>query len=393
MAHVFKRGKIWYIRYKDESNLWQYKSCGKDAKRTDADYLAREYSAKELNRHHECPVRILSTNLEQALIQFRDTVIPRSSTGIEKQESSIRREKSSVTNIITFVQKEKLLHFKSFDKRSALLFMDSRRAEGMQPKTLREDRRLLRKFFKWALKQHYCGVDPTEEIIVPKPTKNNPRFFSKEELRNIFKMAQEPYCSIFKFLFLTGLRAGELCNLEWRDYNREECILTIRIVAADKKNRTPGNKTKREATIPLSKDALTILDQRKAAGDSDRFIFLNHAGNRLDDDNLYRNLMPVLEKAHINGACVHTFRHTFASHLVIAGVSIYIVRDLLRHASVQETEIYAHLSKDSTKTAVGLLSIAKLNDNMDGQRVPSIQDAVNTLSSLTDNTGQHTFAA
>jgi integrase len=70
--------------------------------------------------------------------------------------------------------------------------------------------------------------------------------------------------------------------------------------------------------------------------------------------------MPILDAANIKNTKPHTFRHTFASHLVIMGVSIYVVKELLRHASVKETEVYAHLSRESTRTAVKKLSIASL---------------------------------
>lgn len=359
MAYAVKRKSIWYIRYKDETNKWHYVSCGKDANKSDADYLAKEYGARELNRHHKAPVRIVTCNLEQALILFRDTVVPRSTIGIDKQQSSIRREQATVNNFIAFVHERHLEQFRAFDKDMAQEFMDKRVAQGMSAKTRREERRQLRKFFKWAIKQNYCTENPTEEIAAPKLPEKKPRFFSMEELKKIFELAREPYRLIFMFLYLTGLRTGELCNLEWRDYNRELRTLTIRVIAADKKKRTPGNKTKREETIPLCDAALDILDQRKAANDSARFVFLNHAGNRLDDDNIYRNLMPILDKLKINDASPHTFRHTFASHLVIAGVSIYVVKELLRHASVEETEIYAHLAKDTTSAAV-----EKLNGKM-----------------------------
>lgn len=173
------------------------------------------------------------------------------------------------------------------------------------------------------------------------------------------------------FLFLTGLRTGELCNLEWRDYNKDLRTLTIRIVSADRKKRTPGNKCKREETIPLSDDAINILEDRKRANDSPTFIFLNHAGHRLDNDNIYRNLQPVLKEANIKNAKPHTFRHSFASHLVIMGVSIYIVKELLRHASVKETEIYAHLSKETTQNAVKKLTLASLKTSVTGEDTSS----------------------
>lgn len=357
MAYAVKRNKVWYVRYKDEKNIWQYKSCGKEATRSDADYLAGTYTAKELNRHHRVPVRMIQTDLDKALENFRDKILPKSNLGIDKQDSSINREKASINNFIEFVHDRGLFHFKSFDKEMAQAYMDYRKGMGMSVKTRREERRLWRKFFKWALKLNYCPEDPTVDLVAPKLEKKKPRFFSEEELIAIFHLAREPYRSVFMFLFLTGLRTGELCNLEWRDYNRKNRILTIRIVAANKKNRTPGNKTKREETIPINDSADKILQERKAAMESDQFIFLNHIGNRLDDDNIYKNLIKILNKLKIYDASPHTFRHTFASHLAIAGVSIYVIKELLRHASVKETEIYAHLSKDSTRLAVDKLDV------------------------------------
>lgn len=82
---------------------------------------------------------------------------------------------------------------------------------------------------------------------------------------------------------------------------------------------------------------------------------------------MYRNLKRILTKLEIADGCVHTFRHTFASYLVIQGVSIYIVRDLLRHASVKETEIYAHLSKESKRNAVNLLKGIKPSNTVEFQ--------------------------
>jgi integrase len=213
MAHAFKRKGIWYIRYKDEIGKWNTKSCSKDANKTDADYLAREYSAKELNRHHKAPDRIVTSNLEQALILFRDTVVPRSTMGIDKHQSSIRREQATVNNIIAFVHEKYLEQFSAFDKDMAQTFLDKRAAEGMSDKTRREERRQLRKFFKWAIKQNYCAENPTDEIVAPKLTKKNPRFFSMEELKKIFEMARGPCRLVFMFLYLTGLRTGELCTL------------------------------------------------------------------------------------------------------------------------------------------------------------------------------------
>jgi integrase len=76
------------------------------------------------------------------------------------------------------------------------------------------------------------------ELPLPKLETKKPRYFSEEELSNIFAEAIEPYRTIFKFLYLTGLRIGELENLEWLDFNERQRYITIRV--------TDKNKTKRE---------------------------------------------------------------------------------------------------------------------------------------------------
>ena len=355
MAYLLKRKKIWYVRYKNEQNKWRYKSCGKSATKAEADYLARKYSAMELNRHHRAPVRIIKTDLPSSMITFTKEVIPRSVLGIDKQESSIRKEKAALNNFIEYCEEQGINHFKLFDRNVIQYYLDHRQMLGRSANTRKEELRLIKKFIKWAQKKSFFIDDPDEGIIIPKPKGKKPRFFSEKELQQIFSHAKEPYRSIFMFLYLTGLRTGDLTNLEWRDYNEKTRILTIRVVEANKKERKPGNKTKREGTIPINDATHEILMNRKAAGESDLHVFLNHAGNRLDNENIYRNLLPILDTLKIHDASPHTFRHTFASHMVIAGVSIYIVRNLLRHSSVRETEIYSHLSKESTRAAVDVI--------------------------------------
>jgi integrase len=119
---------------------------------------------------------------------------------------------------------------------------------------------------------------------------------------------------------LTGLREGELCNLKWSDYVESEKFIVIRVME--------GNKTKREGKVPLSPDAVSILTEQRdnrQSPDSYIYIFTNDHGFKLDNANIYRHLKVIAKNEKILDAKVHTFRHTCASHLVIKGVSLYIV--------------------------------------------------------------------
>jgi site-specific recombinase XerD len=242
----------------------------------------------------------------------------------KKQESSIKREQAVVDNFQKYLETNKITQFKELNQElmdDYFLERESngngKRGNGIKERTKREEIRVIRNFFKWTIKLHIYHEDLTSHIIPPESPEVNPRFFSEEELKIIFESSEDPYQNVFMFLYLTGLRTGELANLEWSDFNKNLKLLTIRIVSQDKKQRTPGNKKKSEKTLPLSSDALNILDNQKTKVNGNRYIFLNHYGNRLDNDNIYRYLKRVLKRLNINNAHPHTFRHTFASHLGI----------------------------------------------------------------------------
>lgn len=222
--------------------------------------------------------------------------------------------------------------------------------------TITKHRQILINFFDWSIARTYSVESPMGLIRNPKREMKAPRFFSMEELDVIFAESKSPYTDIFKFLYLTGLRIGELGNAEITHFIESTKSLRIPILE--------GNKTKRECMQPLNKDAILIIKRQEKyreqfeTPDARKYIFVNSEGTKLDDANIYRNLSTVLSRCKIQDASPHTFRHTCASHLVIKGVSLYIVRDVLRHASIRETEIYAHLSREAIRGAIALLTVS-----------------------------------
>jgi len=350
MAYVDRRNNIYYIRYKDSAGKWKRKSCGKNMTKREAEYLAKQYSAKELNYYHKAPIRVLNESIFDALNEFRDKVLGRE----HKSINSIQREQTVLDNFRAYLNNAQV---KRFDEVNANEYFDARKASGAAPKTLKEEKRVLSKFYRFAISSHYTEINPVAEVVTPKLVQKHPRFFSKEELDQIYAASKEPYKSIFQFMANTGLRSGEIANLQWNDWNRELNKLTIRIVEGDRKERRAGNKTKREGMIPLNTKAVDILKALEAEKRHPQYIFTNGIGNQIDNDNIYRVFKPILRKLSINDGTVHTFRHTFASHLAIKGISLYVIKELLRHKSIKETEIYAHLSNEATAKAVSMLNL------------------------------------
>ncbi|MHA6196569.1 phage integrase [Pseudomonas wadenswilerensis] len=145
--------------------------------------------------------------------------------------------------------------------------------------------------------------------------------------------------------FNTGIRRGELFNLEWSRVNFSAKVITI-----------IGGTTKTIETrhIPLNKEALeTLQDWHKQSGKKSGYVFPSADGGRLED--VKSSWLGLLERAEITGFRWHDMRHDFASRLVMAGVPLNTVRDLLGHSDIKMTLRYAHLAPDSKAAAVELI--------------------------------------
>lgn len=136
----------------------------------------------------------------------------------------------------------------------------------------------------------------------------------------------------------TGLRRGELTQITWGDVDLRAKVLTVRAGYA---------KSGKERHVPLNKEALAVLKQWHKSRPEGRLFpvaQINTAWERLMTD------------AKITNFRFHDCRHDFASRLVMAGVSLAVVRDLLGHGSIEMTERYAHLAPEQGARAVELLT-------------------------------------
>lgn len=367
MATKFRRAGNWYIKTKDPATgSWISVACGPQATAVDAETIRKNYDAIELNAKHNTAIRGVQRSITEAFIEFRDIVLLRSNIGRTKAPNTLRRERVVVDNFQRYLTENNIRqNFETITEDIIQTYFDilsNGSPDGIQnvpksAKTRREERRILSKFFDWAVSKHYCKSNPVLKIVNPKRDAKRPRFFSDDELKYIFEKSNQPYKNIFKFLYLTGIRVGELQNAQRWDYIEAKQLLLIRMM--------DGNKTKREETVPLNKSAIEILksqlewNMRFDTQDSKKFLFVNTLGTQLDNGNIYRALSRILnsKERKIANASPHTFRHTCASHLVIKGVSLYVVKEILRHASIKETEVYAHLSKEAIHDQIEKLSI------------------------------------
>lgn len=143
----------------------------------------------------------------------------------------------------------------------------------------------------------------------------------------------------------TGMRRGELFDLEWHHVNFEQKVITIAAETA---------KTSKSRYIPLSPIAMMVLKnwQRQAPTISGR-VFPSDSGGRLDHVN--RSWASILKLAEIFSFRWHDMRHDFASKLVMRGVPLNTVRELCGHSELNTTLRYAHLAPDHKASAIALI--------------------------------------
>jgi len=199
------------------------------------------------------------------------------------------------------------------------------------------DFRALRAMFNWAMRHRYISENPCRGIPEVKTPRGLVRFLEKEEVVKLLRAAKGTH--LFPLVATathTGLRQKELIFLEWEDFDWKRNLIYLR----NKPDKGMTLKTYQERAVPLRRQLKEILlPYRKDHG----WCFLNAKGKQYTW-GLERNFNEIRDKAGIPDCTIKTLRHTFASHLVMAGVSIFKVSQWLGHASVKTTMIYAHLS-------------------------------------------------
>jgi len=143
----------------------------------------------------------------------------------------------------------------------------------------------------------------------------------------------------------TGVRRGELFGLEWRDIDFDRSVITVRAATA---------KSGKQRHIPMNATVRTTLTGWRKQTTSTSLVFRSSTGGPFD--NVNKAWKAVLKEAGLHGAFRwHDQRHDFASKLVMRGVDLYVVKELLGHASIMMTEKYAHLAPVQKRAAVEML--------------------------------------
>ncbi len=207
----------------------------------------------------------------------------------------------------------------------------------------------LRSFYTYCIIEQIVTVNPTALLETPKQKRLLPDTLSFEEIESIIaqidlsKPEGGRNKAILETLYSCGLRVTELVNL------RISCLYMdigfIRVIG----------KGDKERLVPIGSDAIKYINMYKneirvhiaiKPGQED-YLFLNRRGSKLTRVMIFIMLKALAKKAGIvKSISPHTFRHSFATHLVEGGADLRAVQEMLGHESITTTEIYTHLDRE-----------------------------------------------
>ena len=221
---------------------------------------------------------------------------------------------------------------------------------GKSPATITRCTASLKSFYAYMLGRGAVKTNPAKNIAALKVERKCPEILTSKEVELFL---EQPKCvdekgyrdhAMLELLYATGIRVSELIGLDVGDVNLAGGFIRCR------------SKT-RERIIPLYrtaikalKDYITDIRPRIISGPDEQALFVNMNGGRMSRQGFWKIIKYYQEKAEISKDITpHTLRHSFAVHLLENGADLRSIQEMLGHADISSTQIYAHIIKKHLK--------------------------------------------
>jgi integrase/recombinase XerD len=207
----------------------------------------------------------------------------------------------------------------------------------------------IKSFFKYCLLEQICTINPTTLLPSPKTRRKLPDVLSFEEIEKVIAQIDLSKAeggrnkAILETMYSSGLRVTEAINLKISSLYLD--VGFIRVIGKGDKERLVPIGSDAIKFIKLYKD--TIRVHQTPAKDNEDILFLNNRGKGLSRVMIFYIIKDLIRKAGITKSISpHSFRHSFATHLVEGGADLRAVQEMLGHESITTTEIYTHLNRE-----------------------------------------------
>ena len=242
------------------------------------------------------------------------------------------------------------LNYLKIDKENVLAYLKYLDKLKYENKTISRMLSSIRTFYSYLVEVNLLDDNVFKRIRNPKIDKKLPSYLSIVEIENILDSLDcesdkdiRNKC-IIELLYSTGLRVSELSNLKLKDLSISEH--SIKVLGKGNKERIVFYG---DCASVILKKYLSIRNNFLIKGPCE-YVFINSLGSQLSRQSIENIIVSVCKKASLNRrVSPHTFRHSFATHLLDNGADLRSVQELLGHSSLDATEVYTHVSIEQLK--------------------------------------------
>ena len=225
---------------------------------------------------------------------------------------------------------------------------------GIQPRSQARILSGIRSFYHYLVLDDYLQADPSELLESPQVGLHLPEVLTIEEIDNLIESIDlstregQRNRTILETLYSCGLRVSELCNLKISDLYLEEGFIKV---------EGKGNK---QRLIPISPRAIRELqlyfidrNQFSIKKDYEDYVFISKRGTNISRIMVFHIIKTLAEAIGMKKTISpHTFRHSFATHLLEGGANLRAIQCMLGHESIGTTEIYTHIDKSRLRSEI-----------------------------------------
>ncbi|HYQ57307.1 MAG TPA: site-specific tyrosine recombinase XerD [Draconibacterium sp.] len=234
-------------------------------------------------------------------------------------------------------------------------FVEALNDKGVSPRTQARTISGIKSFYKYLLIEEKITSDPTALLESPKIGRKLPDILSMEEIDTLInaidlnKSEGQRNKAMLETLYSCGLRVSELVNLKITNLFFEQGFIKIE------------GKAGKERLVPVSGRAVEEINRYMSTyrknlrihKDSENILFLNRRGRKLSRVMIFTIIKNLAAKVKLDKKISpHTFRHSFATHLINGGADLRAVQEMLGHESILTTEIYTHLDRDYLRSTI-----------------------------------------
>jgi len=268
---------------------------------------------------------------------------------IRNYESDLEQFRSFVCG----VEKREDIPYAEIDHLTIREWLANLHAAGKKKSSIARKLASLRTLFQFLIREGKVESNPAKMVATPKIERKLPNHLSMEDAVRFIETPDlnselgRRDRAMLEFLYATGIRVGELVNIDVADIDLQERL--VRVFGKRRKERiVPFHEHSLEALLLyLTRSRPIFLNNAPATIRNDKACFLNYQGTRITTRSVGRMIDKYIKQcADVHKISPHSLRHTFATHMLDSGADLRDIQELLGHARLSTTQIYTQVSME-----------------------------------------------